>query len=44
LKVRHGEGLAYPAAAAKLFLLLLESRRRQLSGVCLKDEFAQFGE
>ncbi|HEX8656441.1 MAG TPA: ethanolamine ammonia-lyase light chain EutC [Hymenobacter sp.] len=38
------EGLAYPAAAAKLFLLLQESRRRQLSGVGLEDEFDQLGE
>ena len=38
------EGLPYPAAAAQLFRLLQESRRRQLSGVGLKDEFDQLGE
>ena len=38
------EGLPYPATAAKLFLLLQESLRRQLSGVGLKDEFDQLGE
>ncbi|HEX8507058.1 MAG TPA: ethanolamine ammonia-lyase subunit EutC [Hymenobacter sp.] len=32
------EGLTYPAAAAKLFFLLQESLRRQLSGVPLKDQ------
>ena len=32
------EGLAYPAAAATLFYLLQEARRRQLSGVGLKDQ------
>lgn len=32
------EGLGYDAAAAKLFFLLTESLRRQLSGVRLKDE------
>ena len=32
------EGLAYPAAAAKLFFLVQESLRRQLSGVGLKDQ------
>ena len=33
------EGLGYEAAAAKLFFLLTEARRRQLSGVRLKDDF-----
>ena len=32
------EGLTYPVAAAKLFFLLQEARRRQLSGVALKDQ------
>jgi ethanolamine ammonia-lyase small subunit len=32
------EGLAYPAAAARLFFLLREALRRQLSGVHLKDQ------
>jgi ethanolamine ammonia-lyase small subunit len=32
------EGLAYPDAAARLVGLLRESRRRELSGVALKDE------
>lgn len=32
------EGLTYTAAAARLTALLCESRRRQLSGVALKDE------
>lgn len=32
------EGLTYPVAADKLFFLLQESLRRQLSGVALKDQ------
>ena len=32
------EGLGYAPAAAKLFFLLQEAQRRQLSGVALKDE------
>jgi ethanolamine ammonia-lyase small subunit len=32
------EGLSYRAAAAKLFFLMSEARRRGLSGVALKDE------
>ncbi|MBX0289500.1 ethanolamine ammonia-lyase subunit EutC [Hymenobacter sp. HSC-4F20] len=38
------EGLCYPAAADKLFQLLQESLRRQLSGVALKDETGLLGE
>jgi ethanolamine ammonia-lyase small subunit len=34
------EGLTYDAAAFKLHYLLSESRRRQLSGIALKDETA----
>ncbi len=34
------EGLTYPAAAAKLLFLMTESRRRKLSGVHLKEDFA----
>ena len=32
------EGLGYPEAATRLVGLLRESRRRELSGVALKDE------
>ncbi|MDJ0366346.1 ethanolamine ammonia-lyase subunit EutC [Hymenobacter sp. H14-R3] len=38
------EGLGYEAAAAKLFFLLAEARRRQLSGVRLKDDFGLLAE
>jgi ethanolamine ammonia-lyase small subunit len=34
------EGLSYPAAAGKLLFLMTESRRRKLSGVHLKEDFA----
>ncbi len=34
------EGLTYPAAAGKLLFLMTESRRRKLSGVHLKEDFA----
>jgi ethanolamine ammonia-lyase small subunit len=34
------EGLAYPVAAAKLLFLMTESRRRKLSGIHLKEDFA----
>ncbi len=36
--IRPPEGLSYEAAAAKLLYLSLESLRRRLSGVALKDE------
>ena len=38
------EGLPYAAAADKLFYLVQESLRRQLSGVALKDETGLLGE
>ncbi len=38
------EGLPYAAAADKLFLLVQEALRRQLSGVALKDETGLLGE
>ncbi|WP_044004662.1 ethanolamine ammonia-lyase subunit EutC [Hymenobacter swuensis] len=38
------EGLPYAAAADKLFYLMQESLRRQLSGVALKDEMGLLGE
>ncbi|WBA43217.1 ethanolamine ammonia-lyase subunit EutC [Hymenobacter canadensis] len=38
------EGLPYAAAADKLFYLVQESLRRQLSGVALKDEMGLLGE
>lgn len=38
------EGLPYAAAAEKLFLLVQEALRRQLSGVGLKDETGLLGE
>ncbi|WP_394780823.1 ethanolamine ammonia-lyase subunit EutC [Undibacterium sp.] len=37
-------GLCYEDAAAKLFYLLSESRRRQLSGVALKDDAVEASE
>ena len=37
------EGLPYPAAAAKLFYLVQEARRRRLSGVGLKDQSELLG-
>jgi len=33
----RGEGLSYPAAAAQIAYYLTEARRRQITGVALKD-------